>query len=263
MRLLWFALLAGCGPEHRVEGIAVGNPGTFKPKTAVAARIAFNSASGGFSTVDLLDCDGGSRRIAERVILQLLGASSLSLPPGEWCALRLVAEEPMVFSLEGTSGGSAQLTLAVQSLSLTNDTGFVIDGQSLLLEVGSPDWLDEATLGIEGGDDVEIKPDDTQHDFLVDVIETESSLFEDVDGDGLITNADALIADAAGIENGDPETAAPTTGCMTATSAAGATVGWWIGAALLGLRRRIGWEKPPRASRLVQDARSSLASIRT
>ncbi|MEL6348655.1 MAG: hypothetical protein AAFV53_36460 [Myxococcota bacterium] len=215
MHLLFIALLTGCGPENRVEGIAVGNPGTFKPNTASAARITFGDSYSRFAQIELVDCEDNALVLAENISLGLLGDASLSFPAGTWCALHLIPDGVLFYAADGERGGFAEIYLAIEPFSLTNDAGFTVDGQPFILELATPDWLTEEDLGIDGGDDVQIKTEAPIHDVLADIIETESSLYEDTNGDGLIDEDDQLQADTVGAFASKSAGGASSAGCAT------------------------------------------------
>ena len=182
--MLLAALLAGCRSEQGWQGTSVGNPGDVTPKAARSTGVTHATGSLAVGTLDLIGCDGTTTdSLAIDAVVDIVGGELLELPGGTWCTLEIAADGLILAGTSDTSGYAYALTLDVQLLTLTSAAGVEVDGSRYLLELGTPDWLDTAALGLDSGD-VEVSAGHPLYDTLLASVEQGSILYADDDEDG-------------------------------------------------------------------------------
>ncbi len=252
--LLALLLLCGCVEEPVDDGTAVGNPSLTTFAIAAGEGFTIEAASAPVASVRYTACDEST--VAEDVDrpIDLLGGT-LELRAGTWCALLVDFSGPVSASAAWTDGGdpaTLDLTLAPGTLGFAPDGGaLLLDDDALLLELAAPGWLDAIALGLQPGEDRVVDEDSAEHDALAGAIEEDSTLFEDVDEDGVLAAADrerpvAAIGEPS-FEHPDAAPAGYSQEACGCTAAGGFSSPLGL-VALLGLlsRRRRGGRAPRR-----------------
>lgn len=185
------------------EGIAVGNPGDGYTAVSKSAGYSLESAWAPVSSLALIDCEGASTELAQGVQLPLDGSSSLYLPPGDWCGVSLSLSGPAEL-LYTRQDAELELELDLQP-ETAEGSGFTVDGNSLLLELGGLDWLGVLDWEPEPGELLEVRPGSAEHDALAERLESWVRLGEDGDGDGTLSEAEASASSPKAAEDIDRE----------------------------------------------------------
>jgi|GEM_PF-1444387 len=196
-RLVYLALAAffacgGCADPatDTHEGIAVGNPGVMALTLADSEDFTVTEAALPVAWVGFASCEGADR-IATLGGTQdfVAGPLLVEAPAGSWCGVvvRFSGEAAFAATWDdgvstGTLGGAlTQVELGFQPI----DGPLVVDEDTaLVLELGSPGWLDAAALGLEDGEDVVLDAEAPEHAVLVAALADESAVFDDPDGSG-------------------------------------------------------------------------------
>jgi len=220
MRITAFVLaLLGCSPEKqndRDSGIGVGNPPGMAELRAVPAAgtgITYTDFEIPVSALYLETCDGVGQVIEQTVDLSLSDQTFVEVPAGVWCALGLLSADPVLLRGEVSNGGQFTFTTPIGRLMVygqvevpaSDDTEDAPTTQ-LVLEVGRPEWIDEATLALGPTDAIELGNncfDDPLCSRLWTAFMHQSALFYDVDGDGQVSEEERNTREAAaGTERG-------------------------------------------------------------
>ncbi|MEN0067280.1 MAG: hypothetical protein AAGA48_34430 [Myxococcota bacterium] len=245
MNRLPFFLVLGLGACDRPppEGIFVGNPGKSVVQTAPTAKFTFEFARLEAADVTWIDCVGGREVVVEGEAIDALGRATLTAPGGEWCGVELAFPQgftgfastpaPIEFGLQLQPEGPAELWGAAP---------FEVDGESYIIELGEPEWLD---LGIEFGE-FTFDPTTPEGQTLAESIRTTSSLFLDEDDSGTLEPAERAGGPVASAgfppldATGDPKPPLTSEGCAQGPTPR-LSWGWLFGALgglILGRRRR-------------------------
>lgn len=171
------ALLVGCIPAPD-QGIAVGNPTVLSLQLANGEGVDFASATGTASMV-WLSSPTEAYTLANNTTFNLISDASMEPPSGDWTAL--------TFKFPGgVTLATAELerTLPVSSLVVTG--AFSTSG-SLILQLGSANWVDAATWQTASDADIAV------------LFESGTALYSDADNDSTL-DADEEAAGAVACE---------------------------------------------------------------
>ena len=197
--LLIASALPGCGSEEPGDcGIYVGNP-------AECSELAFQVAgidgvvydSGQFAVVSTIrvGCDDSSELIETdppEPTVDLLGASTLLLPAGDYCGLAFGVEGGEM-SLSGhTVEGEATFDIALQMerVVVRRAEPIELEGQDLVLELAEPGWVDLDTLNLEPGSHTSIRSSSPAATAIVTQFEEHSALFTELTVDRTIDESE-------------------------------------------------------------------------
>jgi hypothetical protein len=179
-------LLALVACQNGWGGVSVGNPGLVAIDVAPTQGLNYRRVRSMRGTLDLVDCDGNLvRSLDDGELLGALGDHE----GGTWCGLVLEPTSTML-----VSGDTFDAELEVPSLNITG--AWDVDGHSLVLELGSPEWLSTAEGTIDA-----THPD---HDSLVAELQIATSLHYDDDDDGVLDD-DEREPVGEGDDSGDDE----------------------------------------------------------
>ncbi|MEL6348668.1 MAG: hypothetical protein AAFV53_36525 [Myxococcota bacterium] len=177
--------LIACSEYTTYPGVLVGNPGEIKVQTAQTDAGTFRTGSSATSALVLQTCAADITTNDTGSSIDLLGASTIAVPPGEWCRLRLDFDEPLVWTLDTETRTDVPISLEVEQLILRS-SGFPADGLTMVLEIGEPGWISLEDIPEEGG----ISNDP----LLIEAVVEGSSLARDDNADGQISDDEPLLA---------------------------------------------------------------------
>ena len=178
--MIVLALLACVDPPDR-EGIAIGNPPNLTARMAPPSGATVESAEIHVSEITA-GCGTEVASVADIGAIDLMGTNSLPVPMNSLCVLSLGASAPMELTLRAADGREVTGRLDLSTVSVMADSAFQVDG-SLVLELGSPGWLDPSILA-SGVTDIE--PGSPEHAALVAALRSGSALFVDGNHDSQI-----------------------------------------------------------------------------
>ncbi len=206
MRWLAIALLLmGCQQEAEPdEGIAVGNPGLTSVSMAITDAVSLTSATGTLNRVRFAGAECGGVDLTSYIDLPLdlaLEPADFDFPGGPWCGLILDFTGPLVLTGtwdDGVALGDVDLSLNLGSVSLgaVEDALDVDQDSELAFELAAPGWLDDALLDLADGETLDAE-DPLEHDALVAAFADDSQLFDDGDGDGVVTEPERTTGPVA------------------------------------------------------------------
>lgn len=188
--ILW--TLAACTDGGTIrDGTAVGNPGAnLVPTTAAQAGVTDLAAPGAVARFVWTPCAGGATTTTDGGAVDLAGSTAFEIPDGRWCAVEMVLDGAVAWS--GTaSQGTVDVTLDLGAVPLTSTAGFDA-ALDLVLQVGGPDWLVDATA--DGA--TAVAPGDGTHDAVVASVLAASVLVEDADGSGTVDAGETVVGRA-------------------------------------------------------------------
>jgi len=141
--------------------------------------------------------------------------TSIEVPVGSWCSIRMEAEGAVTFDFlvdsEGVGEYAIDLDFGEVELAVEGGGAFsVAEEQAFVFELGSPGWLDADDLEFDAEDD--LVEDEALLADLADVVTDYSGLFEDSDGDGAVDGDERDSGAVAGL-GGDDEDGAAESGC--------------------------------------------------
>jgi len=195
------ALLTACGGEP-LQGTAVGNPGNLDVSVGdVPDEITLDLAEVHAADLVLLGCAGEAAVVPIQSVLDGLGPSAvdIEMPGGSWCGALLTldpAADGQVV-LGGSTTGGTDFAIAMDPGSLPVHEDFLVDGNELLLVVSLGDVLDVAEIESRGAT-ADIPADDAAAVGWSDLLSDRTGLYEDRDGNGVLTDADDFVAGAIG-----------------------------------------------------------------
>ncbi len=207
MRWLVIALVLSLGCQQEAEpdeGIAVGNPGLTSMSMAVTDAVSLTSAAGTLNRVRFAGAECGGVDLTSYVDLTLelaLEPADFDFPGGTWCGLILDFTGPLVLTGtwdDGVGAGEVDLSLNLGSVSLgaVEETLEVDAGSELAFELAAPGWLDDALGSLADGETLSAE-DPLLHDALVAAFADDSQLFDDGDGDGIVTEPERTVGPVA------------------------------------------------------------------
>lgn len=225
-------LVLGCSPEQSHQGVLVGNPGEGTVQTARATGGTFQSGSVYVSQLRAFDCNDNAYTLLENVYIDLLGSSRFALPEQDLCVLEMVLGSPLSWVVESDGGTSFDVNLEVGDITVISGSGFSTGGQSLVLQLGQQDWLNQSLI--------KLAQDINDNEELLEILVETTALYADADADSIPDDESAPLAVPFPEDTGkewtdDPDDEAA--GCKRNEGDVGAAV-LALPLLLLGWRRR-------------------------
>lgn len=188
-------LATGCQDLDVHEGTIVGNPGSLR--AARSSTVDVDVAEAFVAEVVLFDCEGeaGFEEVVDEEVDLLDPQSTFAdLDDGTWCGAELLLDE--VFWVGGGEETSFELEGSELLVVLESTAGFVLaESLPTLWQLGPPELLTAELLaehaeGSGDGGEAFLDLDDPDLDDLRAALEERSAVYEDIDGDGLISDPD-------------------------------------------------------------------------
>lgn len=198
-------LLVGCQQEEPDEGIAVGNPGLTSVSMAISDSVTLTSVAGTLRRARFAGAECGGVDVERSLDLPVdlaVEPAEFAFPGGTWCGLILDFEGALAFEgtwERGARSGGVLGSPSIGSISLGAVDGVldVDDDSELAFELAAPGWLELLVDPLEDGE--LLQDDDTHalHAWTVEAVVDDSGLFDDGDGDGLVTEAERAVGAVA------------------------------------------------------------------
>jgi hypothetical protein len=146
-----------------------------------------------------------------------LSGMETSLLGGNWCQLTISLGEQATLKAISHRGDWLNAALGGAEIVLQQEDGFAVSGESYILELGAPGWLEPTALGMTTGSDRSLTSEDPETALLLDALLTGSALYEDLDGNGILGSAERSEVRASPStpepeDTGSPDTGGPDTG---------------------------------------------------
>ncbi|MEM6928851.1 MAG: hypothetical protein AAF602_18070 [Myxococcota bacterium] len=190
--LSWF----GCTGQPP-SGTLVGNPGKAEGRLAINDDVRVVEADT-VLTLEWLGCGRGFVSDVDAQPADLLAGASFPVPAGRWCALVVSLDEPLSFVAERLEQEVVVALDLVVPLTLSVEAPLVIDGDDLVLEIGSPNWF-PPELSFEG-ERLESGVDDELSRLLAADLAVGTALYLDEDGDGFVGAAERAAGPVAAVD---------------------------------------------------------------
>ncbi len=235
-------LLVGCGGGPH-QGTAVGNPGNLDVSIGeIPEEVELDMADIHAADLVLIGCDGEAALVPVQTTLDALGPSivDVSVPPGLWCGalLTLDPEVDGQILLGGSTTGGTDFTVALELGSIPLQDTFFVDGTELLLVLPLKDILDVSEIESRGPL-VDIGADDPSALDWAGQLGERANLYEDQDGNGILTEPDTFVGGAVPDTGADAAAYADSAQSGGCSCQAGSSPGWlWLFAIPLLFRRR-------------------------
>ena len=196
-----FSLLMGCTERGPDEGIVVRSPGDTRITVAEGDDVQVTAAFVDGYEIEAVGCDADlstSASIVKSEAINLVG-EELSLPGGEWCSLTLRLDSSLEIEGESSSGATLTVELPVDELALEGGDGFEVDGQNYILELASPNWITALSLGMDQPNvSMTMGDEHPAYRLMMDALKRSSGLYEDVDSNGELSDAERSESFMAG-----------------------------------------------------------------
>ena len=198
--MMMFYLLA-CASETTFSGTFVGNPGKGNTQVAASDGIAFGRASTSIQYVYYFRGDAEIVDTPNQNIDLLDPSAEFPILAGDWDTIVLEMEPGI--SLEGSANETQSFTWDLPSLFIRLDFQEPgIEEGLYLFSLGQPNWIDAQQI-VDLGDETESFAIESSEEFsaaLVDILETETALYRDSNGDGNISEEERQESIATGTE---------------------------------------------------------------
>lgn len=198
--MMMFYLLA-CASETTFSGTFVGNPGKGNAQVAASDGIAFSRASTSVQYVYYFRGDSEFVDTPNQNIDLLDPSAEFPILAGNWDSIVLEMEPGI--SIEGSANETQSFTWDLPSLFIQLDFQEPgIEEGLYLFSLGQPNWLDAEQIVVLG-DETESFAIESSEEFsgmLIDILETESALYRDSNGDGIISEEERQESIATGTE---------------------------------------------------------------
>lgn len=186
-------LVAACDSEVDFPGVtAVGNPGDAVVQARSGGGVTLLSGSAQLDALDVTRCPPEPVEVVTvDADIDLLGSMPFPAPPGVWCSAELTFGSALVLTgIEGAGEpgkGTFELVLDVPMVTVPLDRGhWVFEGDRLVFELGSGDWLSRMADVLEDGDHLVVDSAHPLHDLLAAAVADGSALYDDADQDGVL-----------------------------------------------------------------------------
>ena len=205
--LLTALLLTGCGQEQdKTTSLPAPQSSQLTvllaPGDGIEAR-SLNISGGHLLLEGCAPGTGASLFLSEGTNLAGLDTSLLG---GNWCGLSLSLSEPAELQSITHGGQWLQAPVGGAHIVLGSATGVSVDGQAFILELGSPGWI-EVGLLTDASTDQTLETGSAELDQVLRALSQGSTLFEDLDGNGVLGTDERAAVRARYIpEDGDDET---------------------------------------------------------
>ena len=170
------------------EGTIIGNPGDGKGKLAESENVEIFEAEAVDPQIILYSGDDFHEidlDLEEGFFVDLMDPDQgFEIPAGIWTSMRIKAEFLYVFGEIDIGEDWIEFDFELENIdiSLNGQKDFTIDSQEFILEIGTPNWLNEETLSpFIDEDEMEIENFEEE---LLEVTEERSGFYTDSDGDG-------------------------------------------------------------------------------
>lgn len=126
--------------------------------------------------------------------LDLVASDTFEVPGGFWTSITFTFSSPLSVVCSKDDGGEVSAQLDLPSLTFTLGEGFESDGAPFLLQLASDGWM--WVDGISYAEEAEqvLTPEDEAYGELLEGLKTQSALYRDLNGDGVIDDGDELVA---------------------------------------------------------------------
>ena len=182
-------LLVGC-TNVQVEGTSVGNPTEMSSQLAENESVSVNRASMPVGSTTFLYSDGTWERFSVEQTLNLVEGDIIDFPDVEWTQLIIETDGLMQFEVTSVNDQVANIELDVPTISLVSkDQPVLFQEGRFVLENAHPGWLDELFEESEV-EVLEVSPYDVEHYFLAKAVRDGTALFEDLNGDGSLSESE-------------------------------------------------------------------------
>ncbi len=141
-----------------------------------------------------------------------LSGLETTLLGGNWCGLNLNLGQDSELKAITHRGDWLAVPLTGTEIALQWQEGFSVDGQSFILELGSPGWLNSSALGMDGTADITLASDDPNTAMIIASLQTSTTLFEDLDGNGVLSTSEREAVRAYAVTETEEDTGSPDTG---------------------------------------------------
>ena len=137
-----------------------------------------------------------------------LSGLQTTLLGGRWCGLTISLGDTATLRAINHRGGWLSAPMGGVQTSLRNDDGINVSGQSFVLELGHPGWLDSTALETADGTDETLSDDDPRLSVLQAALITGTALYTDLDGNGVLGSDERaeVLAEFSAPEVGDTGT---------------------------------------------------------
>ncbi len=189
---LFLLLLACRAPDDQgQDATIVGNPGKMAARVAKSEDTTTETAELEVLGGTLGPCDGSDAAdLGWQAVWDLVDGEADEVPAGDWCDLTLELHPPLEIVGDGGEGGSFQLLLEVETVSVSSGAGFHVDDNHFVLELAAPDWIPVDRLTSDGDRPVVVDAEHELHDTLAAAITRGSALYADDDEDSEVGEAE-------------------------------------------------------------------------
>jgi len=198
--MMMFYFLA-CASETTFSGTFVGNPGKGNTQVAESEGIAFSRASTSVQYVYYFRGDSEFVDVPNQNIDLLDPASEFPIMAGNWDSI-VIEMEPGL-SIEGSANEEQNFSWDLPSLFIQLDFQEPgIEEGIYLFSLGQPNWLNAQQI-IDLGEETDnfaIESSEELNGALIDILETESALYRDTNGDGIISEEERQESIATGTD---------------------------------------------------------------
>ena len=203
MIMLYFL---ACASETTFSGTFVGNPGKGNSQIASSEGIVFSRAATSVQHVYYFRDDSEFVHSPNQDLDLLNSSAEFPIMAGNWSSIVLEMEPGL--SLEGNANDSQQFTWDLPSLFIRLDFSEPgIEEGEYLFSLGQTDWLDAQQIEelAENANTFAVEDNEDFQNSLIDALETESALFRDSDGDGIISDEERENSIANGTDLDEDE----------------------------------------------------------
>jgi hypothetical protein len=180
-----------CRGDTQHDGTIVGNPGDAKTKIAQGSDLEFVYGFGSFLEIMIGTID----EVWEMEDLEGLDLidpqQSIEIPAGSWDKMSIYVQEIYLQGINNFDDRSFTIILEDVMIELDGQQSFNISEEEYILELARPDWLTGEFLGEIAGSEtgdtgltVMIDIGSDEYDSLFNIVEEQTGLFNDLDGDG-------------------------------------------------------------------------------
>lgn len=189
-------------PEPR-PGTSVGNPGKMTVRIAPSETVFLEVAFTDETSLTHVDCHGTASAL-DAPELDLLESGPITVPGGPWCGVQLVLAQPAILGGGALEHAGFEAELQPDPIVLWAYEPLDVDGESYVLELAAPDWLNPDILGLMLEDPVLIELGSERSDLLAEDLGVGARVFAD-GGDGVLTDAERSAGPVMGPDGDVPE----------------------------------------------------------
>lgn len=132
-------------PLSATAGVIIDHP---LIRVADGVDVTFSAATLPVESLRLTRCSGAVEYVSVEAVLDLL-TDELVLPPGSWCALRLITDGPLHIEVQNLQGQVFYANVVVDEIpiALSGAISPLPQGPSAQVEIAAPGWIDASDLG--------------------------------------------------------------------------------------------------------------------